>query len=65
MLFLVYGNDLPDGLTSDIKLFADDTSLFSVVHDISASVKELNKGLNKIINSTMQWKISFNPSHSK
>ena len=31
--FLVYINDLPEGLTTNVKLFADDTSLFSVVHD--------------------------------
>ena len=31
LLFLIYINDLPDGLSSSAKLFADDTSLFSVV----------------------------------
>ena len=50
LLFLIYMNDLPDGLTSIVKLFADDTSLFSVVHGISASAKELNENLNKINN---------------
>ena len=29
LLFLIYINDLPDGLTSISKIFADDTSLFS------------------------------------
>ena len=33
LLFLIYMNDLPDDLSSNVKLFADDTSLFSVVHD--------------------------------
>ena len=31
LLFLIYINDLPDGLNSISKLFADDTSLFSIV----------------------------------
>ena len=31
--FLIYINDLPDGLTSMCKAFADDTSLFSKVID--------------------------------
>ena len=30
LLFLLYINDLSDNLSSNIKLFADDTSLFSV-----------------------------------
>ena len=37
LLFLVYINDLPEGLTTNAKLFADDTSLFSVVHNSTLS----------------------------
>ena len=37
LLFLIYINDLADGLSSNAKLFADDTSLFSVVHDVDTS----------------------------
>ena len=48
------------GLTSIVKLFPDDTSLFSVVPDISASVKELNGDLNKINNWAFQWKMNYN-----
>ena len=33
LLFLVYSNDLPNGLKSNAKLFADDTSLFTIVKD--------------------------------
>ena len=54
LLFFIYINDLSDGLTSIVKLFADDTSLFSVVHDINTSVKELNEDLNKINNWAFQ-----------
>ena len=48
LLFLVYINDLPEGLTTSAKLFADDTSLFSVVHDSAASSAFLNDDLLKI-----------------
>ena len=60
LLFLIYINDLPDGLSSNVKLFADDTSLFSVVHDIHSSASDLNKDLKTINEWAFQWKMSFN-----
>ena len=50
LLFLIYVNDLPNGLKSKCKLFADDTSLFSVVHDISTSANDINNDLTLISN---------------
>ena len=49
LLFLIYINDLSDHLTSNEKLFGDDASLFSVVHDVNTSAKELNEYLKKLI----------------
>ena len=37
LLFLIYINDLPDGITSICKIFADDTSLFSKFIDTRKS----------------------------
>ena len=65
LLFLIYINDLPDGLSSNVKLFADDTSLFSVVHDIHSSASDLNKDLKTINEWVFQWKMSFNPDPNK
>ena len=48
LLFLIYINDLPDVLSSNAKRFADDTSLFSVVHDIHSSASGLNEDLKTI-----------------
>ena len=48
LLFLIYINDLPDGLTSMCKIFADDTSLFSKVIDRNISNSQLNSDLAKI-----------------
>ena len=52
-------------MSSNVKLFADDTLLFSVVHDVNASAKELNDDLKKINKSAFQWKMSFNTDPSK
>ena len=46
--FLIYINDLSDGLTTNATLFADDVSLFSVVNNINLSAGNLNIELNKI-----------------
>ena len=65
LLFLVYINDLPEGLTTSAKLFADDTSLFSVVHDSAASTAFLNDDLLKISRWAYQLKMISNPDASK
>ena len=57
--FLIYINDLPNGMNSNVKLFADDTSLFSVVHNITDSSNLLNSDLSKINEWALQWKMSF------
>ena len=48
LFFLIYINDLSDSLTSNLKLFADYTSLFSVVQSINSTASDLNSDLIKI-----------------
>ena len=48
LFFLVNINDLADNVNFCIKLFADDTSLFSVVRDVANTSSELNKDLESI-----------------
>ena len=64
LFFLIYINDLPDDLVSTVKLFADDTSLFSV-HDSNISAIELNNNLQKISDWAYKWKMSFSPDLNK
>ena len=52
-------------MTSDAKHVADDTWLFSVVHDVNTSVKELNDDLKEVKNQDFQWKMSFSDNQSK
>ena len=71
LLLWIYINDLTEGLSSNAKLFADDTSLFSVVHDIQTSANNLindlnlNKDLERISNWATQSKMNFNPDTTK
>ena len=48
LFLLVYINDLPEGLITNVKLFPDDASLLSVAQDITASTEELNNNLRNI-----------------
>ena len=65
LFFLIYINDLRKNFSSITKLFADDTSIFSVVYDVDLSAKQLNDDLNKISEWAFQWKMAFNPDLSK
>ena len=47
--------DLAGDLSSKAKLFADDISLFSVMHDMTTSVNELNNDLKKISNLALRF----------
>ena len=65
LLLLIYINDLSDGLQCIPKLFTDDTSLFTTVHNVEKAANDLNNDLIKIAKLTFQWKMSFNPDISK
>ena len=61
LLFLIYINNLPNGLTSLSQIFVDDTSLFSKMIDKNNSNSQLNFDLAKISKLAFQRKMSFNP----
>ena len=65
LLFLVYINDLEKGIKSNVKFFADDTMLYSIVKDPLLSAAELNHDLEKINQWANQWKMAFNPDPNK
>ena len=65
IIFLVYINDLVDNISSDAKLFADDTPLFTVVHNEETSATVLNNDLNLIKQWAFQRKMQFNPDVNK
>ena len=65
LLFLVYINDLTDNISSNMRLFADDSSLFIKVRDVEESQTQLMNDLDKITSWACQWKMEFNPDITK
>ena len=64
LLFLVYINDIVTDIGSNIRLFADDTSLFIIVSDPASAATCLNSDLEKISRWATTWLVTFNPSKS-
>ena len=65
LFFLIYINDIVSNVTCGIKLYADDTSLFSVVDDENITARALNRDLEKINLWAWQWKMQFNANKTE
>ena len=65
LFFLVYINDLAINLKCTVKLFADDTSLFTVVQEPTAAAEDMNHDLELIRQWAHDWRMSFNPDPQK
>ena len=57
-LFLVYINDLPEGLTSTPKLFADDFLLYRIINS-QADCDALQKDLDTLQKWEKKWDMEF------
>ena len=56
---------ISDGITSIVKLFADDTCIFSTIRNINYSASNLNSDLQKISEWAFKWKMSSNTDSTK
>ena len=65
LLFHIYINNLPIQLKSNVKLLADDTSLFIFIKNNNEHANILNSDLRSISPWAYNWKIFFNPDPSK
>ena len=65
LLFLVYINDLTDNISSQMRLFADDSSLFTSVNDVDQTHEKIEQDLSTITKWAYQWKMVFNPDITK
>ena len=65
LLFLIYINDLTQNISANIKLFADDSSLFIKVSNVDTAHQTLVNDLNTITAWARLWKMKFNPEIAK
>ena len=65
LFFLIYINDLTASLKCSVKLFADDTSLFTIVQDPIMAASDMNEDLNQIALWAHNRRMSFNPDVQK
>ena len=65
LLFLIFINDLTDNISSDMRLFADDSSLFTCVKGVTQTHHKLFRDLQTITLCAYQWKMVFNPDITK
>ena len=59
LLFLVYNNDMEEGLASKLTLFADDNLLLSISNCHIINLQILNSDLEKLEAWAQQWIVSF------
>ena len=61
LLFLLYINDIVHEINYNIRLFADDTSLYLIVDFPDSAAQILNIDLESISNWASTWLVTYNP----
>ncbi len=64
VLFAVFINDLPDSVTNDIYMFADDTKIYSTIDNVTDS-ERLQHDLDLMSRWSKQWLLLFHPEKCK
>lgn len=60
LLFVIYINDLPEQVISEVLLFADDTKIFKAVDCVNDSIL-IQKDINALEKWSRDWLLNFHP----
>ena len=63
-LFIYYINDLPDATDQIVRLFADDSKIYSEIRNEDDS-KNLQKGIDNLVEWSSRWLMKFNAKKCK
>ena len=58
LLFLLHINDLPENVTSKVRLFADDRLLYRPIHNASDQLA-LHRDLDSLVEWSSKWGMKF------
>ena len=64
LLFLAFINDMPSNISTNCKLFADDSKIYGIV-DSMENIQKLQDDLNKCYDWSKIWKMDFHPTKCK
>ena len=64
LLFVLYINDLPDNIRSEVFMFADDTKVFSEIRD-DTDRANLQADLDELQTWSTKWLLKFHPDKCK
>lgn len=65
LLFLIYINDLPNEIKNNIRIYADDTTLFVTANSHRKSSDELTLDLKNVSRWAKKWFVGFNPEKTE
>ena len=64
IVFVLYINDLPDNIISEVFMFADDTQVFQETR-ANGDIQTLQKDLNNLQGWSNKWLLRFHPDKCK
>lgn len=61
ILFLIYINDLPDGISREVKLFAGNTKVYLKLSEVNKDCSMLQSDFDLLCDWVRIWQMPFNP----